>query len=688
MRTEQMRLFITAFFFLFFCYSTLNAQNNVKAPVIKFGDVKAEDFEPKSYSADTSASAVILADIGSSKFEGNKKGFFSVVYKQHRRIRIMNKNGFDEATVSITLYKDEKDEETLSGFEAVTYNLEAGKVVATKLDKSSIFQDKVNKNYTTRKFTFPNLKEGSIIEFQYKITSDRNPPHIRAWNFQGSLPRIWSQYEVTCPALFDYAMYQQGLREFDLRETKNTRGSFSMTYNASRNETSNDLIGQNRETTTVDWSGDISYNVWGMQNVAPLKEEPYMSSTDNYIQRIEFQLKTFQYNDILEKFLNDWKDLSERLLKNEDFGAQLAKDNSFLNEEIGKVVSGAANQYEKAKRIYEYVRDNYKCNHNNNDIWMTQPLKETFKNKSGNVADINLLLTAIYKNQGFDAEPVILSTKENGRAFESYPLLGDYNYVITRLKIGAEIIFADASYNYLGFGRLDKDSYNGSCRVIKKKEVETPIILSPDSLKESSVTSVFLINDEKTKQIMGTFKSNPGYYKSLALREKVNKSSLADYIKDIKKSYGFDVKVNDASIDSLGILENPVALNYSLSFAPEGSILYFNPMLSEGKKENPFKSATRAYPVEMPYQMDETYLLSMEIPKGYKVDELPQSVRVRLNEDGIFEYIIEATATTIQLRSRIVISRATFINEDYSTLREFFARIVKKHSEQIVLKKS
>ena len=78
----------------------------------------------------------------------------------------------------------------------------------------------------------------------------------------------------------------------------------------------------------------------------------------------------------------------------------------------------------------------------------------------------------------------------------------------------------------------------------------------------------------------------------------------------------------------------------------------------------------------------------MDIPKGYKVDELPQSVRVRLNQDGMFEYIIEATATTIQLKSRIIISKATFTNDDYNNLRDFFARIVKKHSEQIVLKKS
>ena len=31
---------------------------------------------------------------------------------------------------------------------------------------------RINKNLVVRKFTFPNIKEGSIIEYEYKIKSD------------------------------------------------------------------------------------------------------------------------------------------------------------------------------------------------------------------------------------------------------------------------------------------------------------------------------------------------------------------------------------------------------------------------------------------------------------------------------------------------------------------------------------
>jgi hypothetical protein len=134
----------------------------------------------------------------------------------------------------------------------------------------------------------------------------------------------------------------------------------------------------------------------------------------------------------------------------------------------------------------------------------------------------------------------------------------------------------------------------------------------------------------------------------------------------------------------------PASIHYEFSFKPaaDENIMYFNPMMSEGYKENPFASADRKYPVEMSYTIDEIYLLNMEIPKGYAVEEIPKSVKVAFNDDeGIFEYLVQKSDDGIQLRSRIKLNKATFTPDDYSGLRDFFAFIVKKQNEQIVLKK-
>jgi hypothetical protein len=86
--------------------------------------------------------------------------------------------------------------------------------------------------------------------------------------------------------------------------------------------------------------------------------------------------------------------------------------------------------------------------------------------------------------------------------------------------------------------------------------------------------------------------------------------------------------------------------------------------------------------------MSETFMLNMEIPKGYKVEEIPKSVRVALNGDeGMFEYLISKEEDRIQLVSTVKLHKANFLPEDYQSLRDFFGYVVKKHSEQVVLKK-
>jgi hypothetical protein len=70
------------------------------------------------------------------------------------------------------------------------------------------------------------------------------------------------------------------------------------------------------------------------------------------------------------------------------------------------------------------------------------------------------------------------------------------------------------------------------------------------------------------------------------------------------------------------------------------------------------------------------------------IDELPKPAKVSFNEDeGFFEYLIQANQQSIQLRSRISLPKVFYPAEDYQSLRDFYTFIVAKYSEQIVFKK-
>jgi hypothetical protein len=212
-----------------------------------------------------------------------------------------------------------------------------------------------------------------------------------------------------------------------------------------------------------------------------------------------------------------------------------------------------------------------------------------------------------------------------------------FNYVICRVKIGDDYYLLDASNKNVGFGKLPEKAYNGSVRIID--EMPVLVDLSPDSLKESKIITVFMTDDNNS--ILGSLSSQYGSFKSAEMRDELSKMTASDYLKELKKEYSFDGNLSNIEIDSLKIPEEPLSVKYDMDFKFSDDVVYFSPILAEAVKENPFKAAERFFPVEMSACTDETYILNMEVPKGYKVDELPKSARVSLNEnEGMFEYII------------------------------------------------
>jgi hypothetical protein len=644
-------------------------------PTTKFGEIKPEDFV-SVYSIDSTANAVVLFDIGKAEYGTDTKGGFAIIYKFHQRIRLMNKNGFDAATVEIPVYKGNNAEEFLEKVEAATYTLENGQVITTKVDKGSMFKDKISKNFQVQKFTFPNLKEGCIIEYTYTISSPFTQD-LHEWYFQGEYPRLWSEYDAWVPTIYNFTVLNQGYIPFAVNKTELTSDNYNIYVPG---ETASDR-GQ-----TIRMKLDVYHTTWAMKDIPGMKSESFTTTLRNHVAKIEFQLSTIRYpNQPVKPVMRTWFQVADELMKDENFGKPLTDNNGWLSDDVKALTASGTSNIEKAKKIYAFVRDNFTCTDHTAKYVFTS-LKKVFEAKKGSVAELNILLAAMLKKAGFEVHPVLLSTREHGKTYDAYPMLDRLNYVIVQAKVDDNYYLLDASMPKLGFGKLPIDCYNGSARIIA--EMPTIIDLSSDSLVERKLTSIFIINSEDGKNMEGSFSSELGYYESYGIRKKLINQTEDEFFKNIKKEYSLDLNLANTKLESLSSYDDPVSVKYDFKYTPDEDILYINPLFAEATKENPFKSAKRFYPVEMPFTFNETYILDMEIPKGYVVDEIPKSARVNFNDnEGMFEYIISNDGKNIRLRSRIVLNKATFIPEDYDSLREFFAFIVKKHSEQIVLKK-
>jgi hypothetical protein len=256
------------------------------------------------------------------------------------------------------------------------------------------------------------------------------------------------------------------------------------------------------------------------------------------------------------------------------------------------------------------------------------------------------------------------------------------------LKTESGLFYLDATDPVLGFGHLDPLCYNGHARIIIADNEPLPVELNADTLTERKITSVFIINNKG--KLTGSLQQAPGYAESSSIRTFIKANGTGKLEAEIKNNFRQEVEINNLRIDSLNKKEEPVGINYNFAInTDKEDIIYLNPMLGEGYSDNPFISAQRFYPVEMPYTLDEVYTVRLDIPDGYSTDEIPKSLLLKLNEegDGLFEYRISEAAGTLSLRCRLQIKRTLFAPEEYELLREFFSRVVKKQNEQIVFKK-
>lgn len=659
--------------------SSINAQD--KCPV-NFDKISPSDFELPGNIPDTSYGAIILADVGKSSFEGNNKGFFSLIYKHQRRVKIINSKAFDLATVKIPLYKSTQSdaEELLDGLKASTYNLVNGKIEETKLNKDDVFREVLDRKHVVKKFTMPAVKEGSIIDISYTIKSDFLF-NLQPWTFQGGYPRLWSEYQLNLPEFFQYLFLSKGKHPFHIKESKEKFHGYTVRVPSSNQASGSDDL--------ISLSSNNSISRWVMKDVPVLREEPFTTSMNNHISKIEFQMAGQQFpNMAYRDIMGTWQKAKEEMLKDPQFAGTLEETHGWANELLAGLNLQGKTNLEKAKAIYYYVQKNIKSL-GVGGYELSQPLKQTFTSRKGYVPDVNMLLVLLLKKSGLSASSILLSSTDNGMVNPEYPLLHQYNYLIAGLSEGNQRYYLDASKPGLGFNKLPAETYNGTM-VVMDAMVSFPKIY-PDDISETKVTAVKLSNDPTDKsKWTAKLESNLGYYESLDIREEIAEKGKEEYQKKITGSYTGDFSADKVELKHLDDFEKPISISYEIHIdqAEDANLVYFNPMLKEGLKENFFQSSERKYPVELPFLIDESYNIVMNVPEGYVIEEVPQSARVSLNEtEGSFEYLITKDEKSVALQTRLKINKTFFDNEEYEALRGFIGYVVKKHAEQIVFKK-
>ncbi|MCH6232780.1 DUF3857 domain-containing protein [Cognataquiflexum rubidum] len=648
----------------------------------KFGKIPDEFVTMKVYETDPDAEAVVLSDVGNAKIAFSAGAGFQITYNIHKVIKVLTKGGVSYGDFRIPYYFIPGRTDLVGSVKGYVYNESGGTILKEKIGKEHIFEEEVSKTYRMKKISAPNIKEGSVIELSYEITSDLFS-YLREWEFQTEIPTRWSEYSLEYPEYFSFSQSAQGFEQYVINEQSEGTGNANWTE-SERSE------GRVAQSTTTNNSVNFSTRKyhWAIQNAPALRPEPFIDNPQSYATKIEFQLQYLQFpNSQRQTFSGSWNTMSEELLKDPEFGKQLERK-KFVQEALPQLITAEQSEQEKMIAIADHLTRMVKWN-GGSSIYPSQSLEKVYKEGVGNVADMNFLLIAFLREAGFEAHPVVGSTRANGFVNPSNPVMYKLNYLSALVKSGDKEFVMDISDSSLPFGFLPINGMNfRGWAVIPDNASRWVDIYNTIPTSETAMVTSKITEEQISTNVQ---KTTQGYQSSL-IKSRIKATGEEKYKQEMTDEFtgGELISIQFENLDSKekGITEK-YEIKTNEGLVVSGENIYLNLFENSYLSENPFKLDSRVFPIDFIYPQKRQVILNFDIPEGYSVEEMPQSTMIQFNEKAI----VYSFRTAPPVNGRITIRLAYQVNEtlfkadEYQNLKDFFDLIASKQKEAIVLKK-
>ncbi|MDF2156540.1 DUF3857 domain-containing protein [Algoriphagus sp. CAU 1675] len=631
-----------------FCLLTNLSAN---AQTLKMGQFNQNEIDYKEVSYEPEAGAVILAELGDSKFFGD---IFETTY--FVRLKILSETGKGYGDISIRFYVGDDATEEISGIKAQTTNFSNGKPETIKVEKNNIFLVDLDGGYKEYRITFPNVQVGSILEYSYKKT-DKSLGFLDGWAFQNPIPTLYSKYQIRMIAELEYKMIGQGYNFFNKAESASSNGTYS----------------------------------WVLRNLYSLKEEPFMKNYRDYTERIEFQLSKYKKYDPIGgvqtvDFLDTWEKLGDGIINAyEEMGYY--RSNPIEKELLG-IDLGGTTQKEIASKAYYYIRDKF-INQGPDYIQPEQTLSQLLKSKSGTSVELILALMGILKSSGVECDPVLVGSKGYGRSeLVDFPFLNQFDEILLLAKLDGQLQFIDLNDPLAPFGYVDLDKHVKAGLLLRKEQS----MLVPIDIQHKSNTVFFsqIELDEKNNFLMKNSLRNYQYRGLGMARTIENGKSKEGFLEELL-STGDIANIQNIQVQDQLEENNSLTINYEMSFPESGNydMLMFNPLKYSYFAKNPFTAEYRIFPVDFGYVFTETYNARIVIPEGYEIDDYPLQEAITVKGGYLsFSFNPSIIDGALNITARLDVKNPMIPVNRYQDLKLFMESVAAKLNAPVVLKKT
>lgn len=543
------------------------------------------------------------------------------------RVKIYDKDKAEDwLNLEIPIYNIGSNRESLGKFKAFTYNLENGNSVPVKVEKSSQYKSKENKYVTLTKFAFPGVKNGSILEYQYEIISPFRfmIPEVL---IESDTPSLNTEYVFDTPINMSYNVNYTGGITPKYREMEE-RYLYGAQYRTYR---------------------------FAYENLKGFKTEKFVRNDRNFRTKISAELNSTNFGE-LKLYSSSWDQIGKRLYETEDFGGELKKT-KLAKEKIPAGIADMKTDLEKANAIFSYVQKTFTWN-KDKGIYTEDGIRKLLETKVGNAAEINLFLVMMLREAGLKADPLVISTVENGLINLVSPNISNMNFVLAAISIDDQLHIYDATSKQSSLDEIPLKNWNQYGILVTKGKT---LLIQMANVKSSNtfLTVNGKINDDGS--ISGTYSDRDTGAYAMYVKESYD-DNAEKYKKQYKENFSMDFTDIDSKVLANGDFESSMKFSSSNLIDRVGKKMIINPMLFLNKSSNEFdQTEVRQYPIDFGSPITKVKKVTLEIPEGYVIEEMPKEKKI-VTEDKEIEY----TYSIVQKENKLEVTTTTKINSsDY-----------------------
>ena len=635
-------------------------------PNLKWGKPTDQELQMTEYALDKEADAVVLyhkTDV-SYQFTNND---FRVIYRVNTRLKVLKPEGKRVADGQIAYLENETNRtrrEIVTGLKATAYNMEDGKLVKTKMERSMTSEERLDKNQMVMKFSVPQVKVGTVIEIEYRIDSDYYG-NIRDWYAQRDIPVLYTCYELSIPEWFTFNIEETGMNHMEKKE--------------------------NSEPMTLLFSGgteNILTNIKTFvgRNLPALKDDDFVWHAADYGDKVTAELAgIFIPGSVYKSYTSTWDDIDNQLLSDEDFGGRLKRNSPLKDEIIAAGIPDISDKKERIAAVWKLLKS--KVRWNGDYAFWGKSASKILKEGTGTNADINFLLINMLQDAGIESTPVVMRTRDSGILPLSHSSLKYLNTFVVGIPMtdsGMAYLDGSAEDGYLNV--LPAKLLVTRARVVQKTGADLWVNLQANARgRETAIVQAQLSTDGQLKGQKSTMLVE----EAAAAKRRVWRlaKDSTELIQKMQERDGIEIQ----SYRLEGRHDFSPTVKEEMTFTKQcdvaGDMIYLNPLVFIPQHESPFTTAERILPIEFPYNQSETQNVIITLPEGYVVEEAPKPIIIKF--DGATARIIcNVNGNQLSVQYQMNISQTFYASTQYQDLKAFFDSVVESNKHILTIKKA